>query len=115
MVRVKGGVHTRRKHKKVLQMANGFWMTRHKQFRKAKEALLHAGEYAFKGRKLKKRNIKSLWIVRLNAAMHLLGKSYKDLAFALNDKKVGLDRKILSQIAIDYPKTFEQIVKKISA
>lgn len=114
MVRVKGGVHTRRKHKKVLEMANGFWMTRHKQFKKAKEAVLHAGEYAFMGRKLKKRNIKSLWIVRLNAAMHQIGKSYKDLAFALKSKNVGMDRKILSQIAIDYPKTFEQIVKKIS-
>jgi len=114
MVRVKGGVHTRRKHKKVLEMAKGFWMTRHKQFRKAKEGVLHAGEYAFKGRKLKKRNFKSLWIVRLNAAMHVMGKSYKDLAFALKSKQVGMDRKILSQIAIGYPKTFEQIVKKIS-
>ncbi|MCX6731941.1 MAG: 50S ribosomal protein L20 [Candidatus Roizmanbacteria bacterium] len=72
MVRVKGGVHTRRKHKKVLEMAKGFWMTRHKQFKKAKEGVLHAGEYAFMGRKLKKRNFKSLWIVRLNAAMHSL-------------------------------------------
>jgi large subunit ribosomal protein L20 len=114
MVRVKGGVHTRRKHKKVLELAKGFWMTRHKQFKKAKEGVLHAGEYAFVGRKLKKRNFKSLWIVRLNAAMHMLGKSYKDLAFALNNKKVGLDRKVLSQIAIDYPKTFEKIVTKIS-
>ena len=114
MVRVKGGVHTRRKHKKVLEMAKGFWMTRHKQFRKAKEGVLHAGEYAFMGRKLKKRDFRSLWIVRLNAAMRAMGKTYKDLAFALNDKKVGLDRKVLSQIAIDYPKTFEQIVKKIS-
>jgi len=114
MVRVKGGVHTRRKHKKVLEMASGFWMTRHKQFKKAKEAVLHAGEYAFMGRKLKKRNIKSLWIVRLNAAMHNLGKSYKDLAFGLKSKNVGMDRKILSQIAIDYPKTFEQIITKIS-
>lgn len=114
MVRVKGGVHTRRKHKKTLELAKGYWMTRHKQFKKAEEAVLHAGEYAFMGRKLKKRNFKSLWIVRLNAAMRSMGSTYKALATALKAKNVGLDRKVLSQIAVEYPKTFEQIVKKIS-
>ncbi len=114
MVRVKGGVHTRRKHKKTLQLAKGFWMTRHKQFKKAEEAVLHAGEYAFVGRKRKKRNFRTLWIVRLNASMRKLGATYKTLATALKAKNIGVDRKILSQIAIDYPKTFEQIVKKIS-
>jgi large subunit ribosomal protein L20 len=113
MVRVKGGVHTRRKHKKTLKLAKGYWMTRHKQFKKAEEAVLHAGEYAFTGRKLKKRNFKTLWIVRLNAAMRSMGHTYKTLATALKAKNVGLDRKVLSQIAIDFPKTFEQIVKKI--
>jgi len=114
MVRVKGGVHTRRKHKKTLNLAKGYWMTRHKQFKKAEEAVLHAGEYAFVGRKRKKRNFRTLWIVRLNAAMRGLGATYKTLATALKAKNIGIDRKILSQIAIDYPKTFEQIVKKIS-
>ncbi len=114
MVRVKGGVHTRRKHKKTLSLAKGYWMTRHKQFKKAEEAVLHAGEYAFVGRKQKKRTFRSLWIIRLNAAMRNLGATYKTLATALKAKNIGVDRKILSQIAIDYPKTFEQIVKKIS-
>jgi len=113
MVRVKGGVHTRRKHKKVLHLAKGYWMTRHKQFKKAEEAVLHAGEYAFKGRKLRKRDFRSLWIVRLNAAMRSLGFTYKTLATALKAKNIGVDRKILSQIAIDYPKTFEQIVTQL--
>lgn len=113
MVRVKGGVHTRQKHKKVLKLAKGYWMTRHKQFKKAEEAVLHAGEYAYVGRKLRKRNFKTLWIVRLNAAVRGLGYTYSKFIEKLNEKKVGLDRKILSQIAIDYPKTFEQIVKKI--
>lgn len=113
MVRVKGGVHTRRKHKKTLKLAKGYWMSRHKQFKKAEEAVLHAGEYAYMGRKLKKRNFKTLWIVRLNAAMRSLGYTYKALAHALKTKNIGLDRKVLSQIAIDYPKTFEKIVKKI--
>lgn len=113
MVRVKGGVHTRQKHKKVLKLAKGYWMTRHKQFKKAEEAVLHAGEYAYVGRKLRKRNFKTLWIIRLNAAVRNLGYTYSQFIKKLNEKKVGLDRKILSQIAIDYPKTFEQIVKKI--
>ncbi len=113
MVRVKGGVHTRRKHKKVLKLAKGYWMTRHKQFKKAEEAVLHAGEYAYVGRKLKKRNFKTLWIIRLNAAVRALGLTYSQFIKKINDKKIGLDRKILSKIAVDYPKTFEQIVKKV--
>jgi len=113
MVRVKGGVHTRRKHKKVLEAAKGFWMTRHKQFKKAQEAVLHAGEYAFTGRKLKKRDFRSLWIIRLNAAVREAGLSYSKFINLLKKKNVGLDRKILSQIAVEYPKTFTAIVGKV--
>jgi large subunit ribosomal protein L20 len=113
MVRVKGGVHTRRKHKKVLKLAKGYWMTRHKQFKKAKEAVLHAGEYAFVGRKDKKRNFRSLWIIRLNAALREMGISYSKFIASLNTKKIGLDRKVLAQIASEYPETFAKIVKKV--
>ncbi len=113
MVRIKGGVTTRRKHKKVLKLAKGYWMSRHKQFKKAKEAVLHAGEYAFNGRKLKKRDFRSLWIIRLNAAARQFGLTYSQLINKLAIKKVSLDRKILSKIAIEYPKTFEQIVNKV--
>ena len=76
MVRIKGGVKTRARHKKVLKMAKGFWMTRHKQFKKAKEAVLHAGEYAFAGRKHRKRDFRQLWIMRMNAALRELGMKY---------------------------------------
>jgi len=113
MVRIKGGVTARRKHKKVLKLAKGYWMSRHKQFKKAKEAVLHAGEYAFNGRKLKKRDFRSLWIIRLNAAARQFGLTYSQLINKLAVKKVSLDRKILSKIAIEYPKTFEQIVSKV--
>lgn len=113
MVRVKGGVHTRRKHKKVLKSAKGYWMTRHKQFKKAKEATLHAGQYAYDGRKIKKRDFRSLWIVRLNAALRPLGLTYSKFINKLTEKKVALDRKVLSQIAVEHPDAFTKIVEKV--
>lgn len=113
MVRVKGGVHTRRKHKKVLKLAKGYWMTRHKQFKKAKEAVLHAGQYAYDGRKLKKRNFRTLWIIRLNAALRPLGITYNVFVNKLTKKKIGLDRKVLSQIAVEHPSVFSKLVNQI--
>ena len=112
MVRIKGGVKTRAKHKKVLKLAKGFWMTRHKQFKKAKEAVLHAGEYAFKGRKAKKRDFRQLWIIRMNAALRELGMKYSIFINKLKVNKIELDRKILSQIAVEHPEVFKKIVEK---
>jgi len=114
MVRVKSGIQTKRKHKKVLKMARGYWMTRHKQFGKAKEAVLHAGEYAFTGRKDKKRDFRRLWIIRLNAAVGHLGQSYSRFIQMLKTKKVELDRKILSKIALEHPQVFKKIFEKVS-
>ncbi len=113
MARVKGGVVTRRKHKKVLDMAKGYRMTRSKQIKKAKEALLHAGEYAFHGRKLKKREFRKLWITRLNASVHEMGMKYSVFIHQLKTNSIELDRKILSRIAVDYPETFKKIVEKV--
>ena len=112
MVRIKGGVKTRAKHKKVLKLAKGFWMTRHKQFKKAKEAVLHAGEYAFKGRKAKKRDFRQLWIFRMNAGLRELGMKYSIFINKLKVNKIELDRKILSQIAVEHPAIFKKIVEK---
>jgi len=112
MVRIKGGVRTRAKHKKVLKMAKGFWMTRHKQFKKAKEAVLHAGEYAFKGRKLRKRDFRQLWIMKVNAAVRELGIKYSVFINNLKINKIELDRKILSQLAVEHPAIFKKIVEK---
>ncbi|MFA6016507.1 MAG: 50S ribosomal protein L20 [Patescibacteria group bacterium] len=112
MVRIKGGVKTRAKHKKVLKMAKGFWMTRHKQFKKAKEAVLHAGEYAFAGRKHKKRDFRQLWIMRMNAALRELGMKYSIFINKLKINKIELDRKILSQLAVEHPEVFKKVVEK---
>ncbi|MFH0979727.1 MAG: 50S ribosomal protein L20 [Candidatus Roizmanbacteria bacterium] len=113
MVRVKSGIQTKRRHKKVLKMAKGYWMTRHKQFGKAKEAVLHAGEYAFVGRKQRKREFRKLWIIRLNAAVRNLGLTYSQFIQKLTIKKIGLDRKILANLAVDHPKIFEKVVEKV--
>jgi large subunit ribosomal protein L20 len=113
MVRIKSGIATKKKHRKVLKLASGYWMTRHKQFKKAKEAVLHAGEYAFAGRKRKKRDFRSLWITRLNAALRESGMTYSKFINLLKTKKVELDRKVLSQIAIDYPAVFKKIIEKV--
>lgn len=115
MVRVKSGIQTKKKHKKVLKLAKGYWMTRHKQFKKAKEAVLHAGQYAYIGRKRKKRDFRRLWIIRLNAALRELGLKYSLFIKKLKDKKIEVDRKILSQVACDYPSIFEKIVKKVTS
>ena len=112
MVRIKGGVKTRAKHKKVLKLAKGFWMTRHKQFKKAKEAVLHAGEYAFKGRKAKKRDFRQLWIIKMNAGLRELGMKYSIFINKLKVNKIELDRKILSQIAVEHPAIFKKIVER---
>lgn len=113
MARIKGGMTTRRKHKKVLKLAKGYWMSRGKQIKKAKEAILHAGEYAFAGRKHKKRDFRKLWIIRLNAAVRTSGLTYSRFVNSLKEKNIGLDRKVLSQIASEYPKVFDQIVQKV--
>lgn len=112
MVRIKGGVRTRARHKKVLKLAKGYWMTRHKQFKKAKETVLHAGEYAFMGRKLRKRDFRQLWIIRMNAALRNLGTKYSIFIKKLKDNKIELDRKILSQLAVEQPDIFKKIVEK---
>lgn len=113
MVRVKGGLTTRRKHNKTLGLAKGYWMSRHKQIKKAKEAVLHAGQYAYDGRKMKKRDFRRLWIIRLNAALRENGLSYSKFIPALKAKQIGLDRKVLAQIAAEYPAVFDKIVSAV--
>lgn len=115
MVRVKSGRITKKKHKKVLKLAKGYWMSRHKQFKKAKEAVLHAGQYAYVGRKDRKNDFRKLWIIRLNAALRNLNYTYSSFINHLKNKKIELDRKILAQIAVEYPQIFEKIVKKVKS
>lgn len=109
-MRVKTGTVRRRRHKKILKQAKGFWMTRHKRYKVAHEAVMHAGQYAFHGRRLKKRHFRRLWITRLSAALKPFNLSYSRFIKLLQDKHINLNRKILSQIAIHDPETFKQIV-----
>lgn len=113
MVRVKRGVTTKRRHKKVLEAAKGYRGLRHRLYRQAKSATMMAGQHAYKHRRLKKRDFRSLWIARLNAAARLNGISYSRLIASLINSKVALDRKVLSDIAIHEPAVFSAIVKAV--
>jgi large subunit ribosomal protein L20 len=95
-----------------LARAKGFRQARGRRIQTAKEAVLHAGAYAYHGRKLKKRDLRSLWIVRINAALDSLGVSYSKFIAALKKEKIEIDRKVLSDIAIVDPDTFKKIVKE---
>ena len=112
-MRVKRGVTSHRKHKKILEAAKGYRGGRSKLIKQAKNAVIHAGADAYRGRKEKKRLYRGLWISRINAALEIHNISYSQFMGALKNKKVQLDRKILSQIAIEDPQAFTQIVKKI--
>ncbi|MBI2007552.1 MAG: 50S ribosomal protein L20 [Candidatus Blackburnbacteria bacterium] len=102
----------RQRHKKVLKAAKGFRDARRKRYKVAKEAVLHAGQYAYIGRKNRKRDLRSLWITRLNASVREHNLSYSKFISSLKKANIGLDRKILSSIAIQDPKTFTAIVER---
>lgn len=109
-MRVKTGTVRRAAHKKVLKAAKGFWMTRHKRFKVAHEAVMHAGQYAFVGRRLRRRDMRQLWITRLNAALKPFEVKYSAFIKMMKDKNVELNRKTLSEIAINDNATFKSIV-----
>lgn len=113
MARVKGGKVTKRNHKKVLKAAKGFRGLRSRLFRQAKNAVMRAGRHAYAHRRTKKRDFRRLWIARISAATKANGTSYSRFINALTEKKVALDRKVLSEIAIHEPKAFEAIVKAV--
>src|SRR3989338_6662481 len=113
MVRISAGPASRQKHKKVLNLAKGFWMSRSKQFKKAQESVLHAGQYAFAGRRLRKRDMRSLWITRISAALQENGMKYNIFIQKLHNHKLGINRKILAHLALDFPKVFDNIVQAV--
>lgn len=109
-MRVKTGTVRRQHHKKVLKAAKGFWMTRHKRYKVAHQAVMHAGNYAYEGRRIRRRDLRTTWIVRLNAALKPFEIRYSAFIKLMKDKKVELNRKMLSEIAIHDPDTFKSIV-----
>jgi large subunit ribosomal protein L20 len=111
MARIKRGIVSKRKHNKLGELTKGYRGTKHRLIKTAKEAALHAGAYAYHGRKLRKRDFRSLWIVRISEACKKEGTSYSKLMSALKKSKIELDRKILSELVLNDPKTFSEIVK----
>lgn len=110
MARVKRGVTAKVRHKKVLKKAKGYYGARSRVFRAAKQAVIKAGQYAYQGRKQKKRQFRSLWIIRINAAVNLHGLSYNKFIAGLKRAKIDIDRKILADIAVRDKKAFAAIV-----
>ena len=115
MARVKTGIVRRRRHKKILKMARGFFSGRRKHFRKAKEQLERSLVYAFRDRRQKKRDFRRLWITRINAACRLNDISYSRFINALNKANIDLDRKILANMAMNDPEAFATVVKQAKA
>lgn len=115
MTRVKGGPTKRARHNKVLKRTSGFRMTKNRLWKVAHEAYLHALDYSFQGRKDRKSDFRSLWIVRINAALRAIDPSlsYSKFVPMMKAKKVELDRKILAGIAKEDPATFQKIVDQI--
>ncbi len=112
MARVKRGVTSRAKHKKVLKAVKGQWGRRKNTIRVARQAMEKAMQYAYRDRRNKKREFKSLWIQRINAGVRSEGLTYSKFIHGLNKSGIKLDRKILAEIAYDNPEAFKTIVKK---
>ena len=111
MARVKNGAVTKARHKKVLKAAKGYFGSKHRLYKTAKEQLMHSGQYAFRDRKQKKRDFRKLWITRINAACRMNEISYSRFIEGLNKAGVDVNRKMLSEIAINDPKMFSELVK----
>ena len=111
MARVKNGAVTKARHKKVLKQAKGYFGSKHRLYKSAKEQLMHSGQYAFRDRKQKKRDFRKLWITRINAACRENEISYSRFIEGLHKAGVEINRKMLSEIAINDPKAFSDLVK----
>lgn len=114
-MRVKRGTVSRRKHNKLHELTKGYRGTKSKLIRTAKEASLHAGAYAFHGRKLRKRDFRSLWITRISEAVKQQDLSYSVFINKLKKANIQLDRKILSDLVVNDPEIFKNIVDKVKA
>lgn len=114
MSRVKRGTHTKASHKKVYKQTKGFRHGRKNLIKQAKQALTRAGQNAYIGRKLKKRNFRSLWIVRLNAACKQNGIKYSQFIHLLSENKILISRKALVELAQQEPQEFKKLVEKVS-
>ena len=115
MARIKGAVMTRKRRKKVLKLAKGYFGAKSKLFKTAKEAVMKSGNYAYIGRRLKKRDFRRLWITRISAAAKINGMNYSTFMNGLKKAGIALNRKMLSEIAIADPAAFTALVEKAKA
>ncbi|MBS1333506.1 MAG: 50S ribosomal protein L20 [Clostridiales bacterium] len=111
MARVKGALSTRKRRKKILKAAKGYWGAKSKHFKMAKQAVLKSGNYAYIGRKQKKRDFRSLWITRISAACKMNGINYSRFMYGLKKSGIELNRKMLSELAISDPNAFSSLVE----
>jgi large subunit ribosomal protein L20 len=111
VARTKGGIVTRRRHNKILRMTRGMWGTRHRLFRRANEAMLKSLWYAYRDRRTRKRDLRRLWIARINAAARLNGTTYSRLIHDLNAAGIRLNRKMLADLAVREPQAFSVVVQ----
>ena len=111
MARIKGGMNAKKKHKRVLKLAKGYRGARSKQYRVAKQSVMHALEESYTGRKQKKRQFRQLWIARINAAARMNGLSYSKFMYGLKLAEVNVNRKMLSEMAISDPEGFASLVE----
>jgi len=115
MPRIKRGVTANKRRKKILKETKGYQGARSKKYKAAKEAYLKAQKYAFQDRRKRKGQFRKLWIIRMNAAVRKQGLTYSKFINALKKKKITLDRKILADLAVNYPKTFQKIVEAVKS
>ena len=111
MARVKTARTTRARHKKVLKQAKGYFGSKHRLYKSAKEQLMHSGQYTYRDRKQKKREFRKLWITRINAAARMNGLTYSKLIAGLKKANVTINRKMLAEIAVTDPTAFAKIVE----
>ncbi|MBQ4313499.1 MAG: 50S ribosomal protein L20 [Clostridia bacterium] len=115
MARVKGALATRKRRNKTLKLAKGYWGARSKHFKMAKQAVMKSGQYAYVGRRQKKRDFRRLWITRISAGCKMNGINYSQFMYGLKKAGIELNRKMLSEIAIADPEAFTALVDKAKA
>ena len=114
-MRVKGGFTTQRRHKKILRMTKGQWGTRSKLFRRANEAMMKSYWYAYRDRRVRRREFRRLWIARINAAVRELGMTYSSFMSGLKRANIDIDRKVLADLAVAYKAAFAKIAGQVKA
>ena len=115
MARVKGAMMARKRRNKILKMAKGYWGAKSKHFKMAKQAVMKSGNYAFAGRKMKKRDFRSLWITRISAQAKVCGMNYSTFMNGLKNAGIDLNRKMLAELAVSDKEAFAVLVEKAKA